>query len=477
MNLRNDVALGLVDPIAECARLYPDHPGYESKEGATAALFAHYDRARLRSAGERVPPYHWAGPHELRAMAQYLREPILVFDTRSSNDAHIQRFLYKLHRLPNNVDHESGHVAAFTDREATEYRRTSFDLHVLPTSLVLRHDERHFYGVGHGELYLKWRAEGDPAFAADISDTFSWKEDVNNLTDAERTMDLASVNQLADRADVNSIQIKRQEMRARLHVVHARLGRPILDAAYRPIASDADLQQEEQHIHTAYGIDAYSTGSQQDETNGNEVWSMPTRYARPAYGDLVQNTYFRLLRASKSVSMDEEDVPLADLIAAANLEAFSKWGVHFRETFQIPLTKRRGSRPTDITKWLLKDHQALRQLFAFLPYPEHEAKNWALAHLIKWGELELHNERLAAIQRLAGDDTFDASPRKYCEEWLTAYLECGDDSVAASDLVVSPERWARLAQRILDNYCRAQPEGLPHTEWCLLHVMSYVVSD
>ncbi|KAF4130472.1 hypothetical protein GN958_ATG20366 [Phytophthora infestans] len=128
-------------------------------------------------------------------------------------------------------------------------------------------------------------------------------------------------------------------------------------------ASDADLQQEEQHIHAAYGIDAYSTGSQQDETNGNGVVSMPTRYARPAYGVLVQNTYFRLLRASKSVSMDEVDVPLADLIAWAYLEAFSKWCVLFRETFQIPLTKRRGSRPTDITKWLLKDHQALRHLF------------------------------------------------------------------------------------------------------------------
>ncbi|EEY68913.1 uncharacterized protein PITG_18664 [Phytophthora infestans T30-4] len=47
------------------------------------------------------------------------------------------------------------------------------------------------------------------------------------------------------------------------NVVHARLGLPILDAAYRQNASDADLQQEEQHIHAAYGIDAYSTGSQQ----------------------------------------------------------------------------------------------------------------------------------------------------------------------------------------------------------------------
>ncbi|EEY58805.1 uncharacterized protein PITG_20859 [Phytophthora infestans T30-4] len=141
---------------------------------------------------------------------------------------------------------------------------------------------------------------------------------------AERTMDLASVNQLADRADVNSILIKRQEMRARLDVVYARLGLPILDAAYRQNASDADLQQKEQHIHAAYGIDAYSTGSQQDKTNGNGVVSMPTRYARPAYGVLVQNTYFRLLRASKSVSMDEcsdDSVAASDLVASPE-----RWG-------------------------------------------------------------------------------------------------------------------------------------------------------
>ncbi|KAF4143143.1 hypothetical protein GN958_ATG07673 [Phytophthora infestans] len=54
-NLRKDVALGLVDPIAEYAKLYPDNPAYTSTEPSTAALYGHYNQARTRSTGVKVP--------------------------------------------------------------------------------------------------------------------------------------------------------------------------------------------------------------------------------------------------------------------------------------------------------------------------------------------------------------------------------------------------------------------------------------
>ncbi|KAE9275363.1 hypothetical protein PR003_g29354 [Phytophthora rubi] len=49
-NLRKDVALKLVDPIHECSTINPGQPRYETEQGATAALYAHYDDARQRSA-------------------------------------------------------------------------------------------------------------------------------------------------------------------------------------------------------------------------------------------------------------------------------------------------------------------------------------------------------------------------------------------------------------------------------------------
>ncbi|KAE9352196.1 hypothetical protein PF008_g5577 [Phytophthora fragariae] len=56
-NLRKDVALQLVDPILECAKLYPEQAPYPTVQGATATLYAHYDAARKRSAGVSVPDF------------------------------------------------------------------------------------------------------------------------------------------------------------------------------------------------------------------------------------------------------------------------------------------------------------------------------------------------------------------------------------------------------------------------------------
>ncbi|KAE9008678.1 hypothetical protein PR003_g16080 [Phytophthora rubi] len=294
VNLRKDVELRLIDPIQECAKLHPGQPQYTSAQGATAALFAHYDAARRRSASAQVQASYWAGPHELRAMAQYLREPILVFDVNAAWDAHVQRYIYGQHRMTDGSDHESGYGVALTDRQATEYLRSCWTQHVVPTFVVLKHHERHFYGVSHDELFLKWRAEGDPAFTTGITSDYEWKVRVNVLTVHEREADLMTINQLADRAEVNSLLIKRCDMRTRLDIVHARMGLPTLEQTDVGIDWNVLLDSEAMSIHEAYGLDRYATSSQSEPEEDGDEHKAPVRHSRPATGDIMMTSYFRI---------------------------------------------------------------------------------------------------------------------------------------------------------------------------------------
>ncbi|EGZ25989.1 hypothetical protein PHYSODRAFT_483473, partial [Phytophthora sojae] len=150
-NLRYDVELGLLDPLLEAHRAFPNQPLHVNRDAATASLFAHYAQERTRATNVQVPKSFWAGPHELRAMAQYLREPLLVLRMNKSGDAQLQRYMYKDFRLKNGDDHETGYCEALTDRQARDYLFECWSLHVLPRFLILREDKHHFNGVAHGE--------------------------------------------------------------------------------------------------------------------------------------------------------------------------------------------------------------------------------------------------------------------------------------------------------------------------------------
>lgn len=474
-NLRKDVQLNLIDPIKECASLHPDQPLFTSVQGATAALYAHYDAARKRSAGAKVQKSYWAGPHELRAMAQYLREPILVFDVSSTGDAHVQRYCYGTHRLADGTDHESGYGTAMKDRDATEYLRNCWRLHVLPTFIILRHHERHFYGVSHGELYFRWRAEGDPGFTSDIAAAYDWKTYINVLTDQERGVDMATINRLADRDDVNDIIIKRLDMRVRLDVVHARMGFPILDKDGIEADWTVLLEAEEKALHEDYGLDHYSAGSQSTDTNDESCAGFPQRYTPPATGELVMNTYFRTLRAGVDAPMEEVDMPLANLIVTANAEGFRRWCTMYHTLFNIPELKRRTT-IEDLRPWLLQRTDALRHLFAFLPYPEQEAKTWTLEHLEEWGASEVYLEQLGALRRIVQDTQTKAKAKTFCTEWLAAVEDKHVNKETAYMLARAPDRWKRLAQWLPPRYCRAQPQQLTEQVWRILHVIPYTVA-
>ncbi|KAF4143146.1 hypothetical protein GN958_ATG07676 [Phytophthora infestans] len=385
-NLRKDVALGLVDPIAEYAKLYPDHPAYTSTEASTAALYGHYNQARTRSTGVKT-----------------LMSNVIPTKPTDLQITPIPRLVMSS-RLPTIL---LGIISMPAGRSIC-----------CQFFLVLRHDQSYFYGVSHGELFLKWRAEGDETFAKDLPDSYMWKEDINSLTNTERSVDLTTINQLADITEVNKLLIKRLEMRARLDFVHARQGLAILNADPLPSDLKEVLHIEEQHIHEAYGMDTYAASSQEDQSRGHQGSSLPQRYAKAASGDIIVNTYFCILRQSNSVPKEEVDGPLEDLIALSNQEAFIKWRDLFKEELSLPTMKRRKVTSADIQEWLLAHLKALWHFFAFIPFPEYEAKTrWTHDHLLQC--IETYVEQAAALNRLANDDSVDDLTREFGTKWHT----------------------------------------------------------
>ncbi|OWZ15500.1 hypothetical protein PHMEG_00010842 [Phytophthora megakarya] len=398
-NLRNDVELGIVDPISELTRLYPDREHTESVAAATASLFTHYVTERDRSVSSRVASRFWAGTHELRAMAQYLREPLLVLDVNEHNDVHIQRYMYKEYRLADGTDHESGYVEALTDRAARDYLYECWRLHVMPTFLILHHQNRHFSGVQHGELLLRWNAEGDPGYAAMLDSTYEWRNTVNILSNGE-DIDLSEINVLERNDAIDAVMTKKLPMNERLRIVLTRLGLPILDMHELDERKlDENIVEEERLIHESYGIDGYASGSQviPKETSISNDWTEhPKRAPRVATGTAVEAAYSRILGMADVREVESTDRPTYDLICAANREAFTRWTNLYRAKFSIPLMKRTQTMSETIRSWLLEHHQVLRHLFAYLPYPELEAKCWSRKDLLAWGEIEAYHEQTRA---------------------------------------------------------------------------------
>ncbi|KAE9266537.1 hypothetical protein PR003_g32091, partial [Phytophthora rubi] len=227
-NLANDVACKVVDPCRELRRLYPTQPAPTDIKVATAALYTHYAQERTRSVNTPIPSAFWAGPEVLRAMAQYLREPLFVLEVNQANDAHVQRYYYQDYTLPNGDVHETGCGGAMDDATAKSMLRAYAHLHVMPAMIVLKRSEAHFYGVRNGGIATRWHAEGDLSFAQDHCSSHEWFNEVIAHMEccATRTDE---IDTLTDDADVNAFIIGTMERRVRLDVVHDRLMLPRLD--------------------------------------------------------------------------------------------------------------------------------------------------------------------------------------------------------------------------------------------------------
>ncbi|KAE9308609.1 hypothetical protein PR003_g20705 [Phytophthora rubi] len=227
-NLANDVDCKVVDPCRELRRLYPTQPAPADSAVATAALYTHYTQERSRTVNTQIPAAFWAGPEVLRAMAQYLREPLFVLDVDQHNDTHVQRYYYRDYTLPNGDIHETGCGGAMDDATAKEMLAHYTRLHVLPVLIVLKRNEGHFYGVHHGDIAIKWHAEGDLDFTRTNCPSHPWYDEVKAHIAYSQGL-LAQVDYLNDDDATNKILIGAMERRARLDVVHDRLNMDKLD--------------------------------------------------------------------------------------------------------------------------------------------------------------------------------------------------------------------------------------------------------
>ncbi|KAE8971751.1 hypothetical protein PR003_g28006 [Phytophthora rubi] len=225
-NMANDVECKVVGPCRELRRLYPSQPAPTDPAVATAALYTHYTQERSRSVNSWIPSAFWAGPVVLRAMAKYLREPLFVLDVDQHNDTHVQRYYYRGYTLLNGDIHETGCSGAMDDATAKDMLAHYARLHVLPVLLVLKSQEGLFCGVHHGDIAIKWHAEGDLDFAQDNCSDHTWYPEVIEHIEYSHGV-IAQVDSLNDDDTTNSILIGAMERRARLDVVHDRLQLPI----------------------------------------------------------------------------------------------------------------------------------------------------------------------------------------------------------------------------------------------------------
>ncbi|KAE9210100.1 hypothetical protein PF004_g16280 [Phytophthora fragariae] len=151
------------------------------------------------------------------------------------------------------------------------------------------------------------------------------------------------------------------------------------------------------------------------------------------------------------------------LISAANEDAFNKWCTLHRKRFTTPSTKRR-TKLADLRSWLLIKPEATRHLYAFLPYPEYEAKQWQHQQLEAWGAQEVYREQVNALQRIRDDVNISAPAKDYINEWLHACTDTSVHSDTAQTLARSPKRWSRLEKWVTTSVCRGQPQAMSESE-------------
>jgi hypothetical protein len=224
-------------------------------------------------------------------------------------------------------------VEALSDLAAAEYLRSCYALHVMPTFLVLRRQEIHFQGVGHGSaMGLVASRRG-----SEICGRTPGRVRMESLRQPteEAAADMALLNLMEDSEEVNSLIVKRVNPSARLDIVHARRGLPTLDRNLSNDDLEDLLRTEESLIHEAHGADGYAADlTQPDEDEGEEAAS-PTRYTRSATSSAVAEAYSRLLGTPDETHLDRADLPLLELMQAENREAFGVWCNLFREHLGI----------------------------------------------------------------------------------------------------------------------------------------------
>ncbi|KAE9046312.1 hypothetical protein PR001_g4617 [Phytophthora rubi] len=280
-NLRYDVKLRLILPKEELQRIYPGEQPPNSQEAAAAMLYAHYVKMRAVSVGTPVPQAYREGPTVLRGMAVYLREPVYVWDIDEADRAYVQQYTFKRYEMDNGDQQETGTVTPLSEDKIRDILEACFRQQVIPTMLLLKHTEGHFYEVQHGDTFHEWHAQCG------------------------------------------------SEMRERLDQVPRLVGLPALPSAgYDPASVAEEAANEEQALLEEMGVDFYASGSQPSAMPEVAVTSVQ-RVRIDQHAAVHLSGYERLLTNHDLKAMDAIDSRLAARLHRANDEAYAPLYLHY----------------------------------------------------------------------------------------------------------------------------------------------------
>jgi hypothetical protein len=469
-NLATDVECGIVDPSRELERLYPKQPIPTDAAAATAMLYGHYAQEKARSVNTQIPSDFWAGAEVLRAMAQYLREPLFVFDVDAHNNAHVQRYYYQNYATDNGGEHESGCGGAMDDSKALEMLRQYARLHVLPVMMVIKRHEGHFYGVHHGEIATRWQAEGDRQFADANCATHPWYDEIlAHMAYSEPRMSTTDPGDCSEETDM--ILIGGMEPRARLDIVHDRLGLPRLNAeGFDMDAMEDGLHGEGGRLQQEAGPPSPGLGESTRIHDG----ATNRRFPITTQGRAAREPVRRIL---DSIGLEPElmaDRAKLRQLLQANAAAMSDWCHHTEAGRGMPKTPDGHHGIVGMMPWLLAHRTALHALFRHLPYPELAAKQLPSKLLQQWGALEAYDVMVETVRGVMHDDSSSTKTAEFCRAWIAACTIRDGDS---QDRAVAGDRqkWARLQQvcpRV--DHC-VRPERMSTACWNILNVLPHTL--
>lgn len=473
-NLAKDVECGVVDPSRDLKRLYPQHPTPLDVAGATATLFAHYAQERARSVNTQIPTAFWAGAEVLRAMAQYLREPLFVLDVAANNDTHVQRYYYQEYELKNGEQHESGCGGAIDDATAKDMFAHFEKLHVLPVCLVLKKHEGHFYGVHNGDMSAHWHAEGDRQFAMENCGSHPWISEVIAHIDYSSSR-LAHVDALTDTAAVNTILIGGMEHRRRLDVVHDRLHLPRLDGdGYDMAHLEASLSAEGDRLQQAAGPDTIVESRYTDTDGvGSDGTNLP-RHPITTSGRVAQPALCRILNSKRLDPELMADRSKLRQLIKENAAAVEEWCRHGPRAVRPPTQSSGAPTILGLMPWLLEHRHALHSIFRYLPFPEVAAKMLPTETLMMRGALEAYDSTINQLRGILTDPNTPKKAAEFCRTWLTACTTNGGNKLERT-IAADGQRWERLIQQA-PNFCNgARPADISPDCWTVLHTLPHTV--
>jgi hypothetical protein len=473
-NLAQDIECGVLDPKCELQRLYPQQQPPKDQAAATATLYAHYAQERARSVNTQIPSDFWAGAEVLRAMAQFLREPLFVLEADANNDAHVQRYYYKTYTTAAGGTHETGCGGAMEDQEAKLMLSHYARLHVMPVMLVLKRHEGHFYGVHHGTLSTQWLAEGDRQFAESNCSTHTWFEEIIAHMDYSQGR-MEDVDPMTDSEEVDIILIGGMEHHDRLDVIHERLGHQSLNADGFDIAHmEAFLGAEGDRLQAAAGPVPQQEALFADETYARNPHESAKCFPLPTHSRVALAQMQRILG---SIGMDPELLPdrnkLRQLLQT-NSDAVKAWCRVATAEARLGGLPDRQRDLQEMMPWLIAHRMELHSLFAYLPYPELAAKQLPKKTIQKWTELEDYDVKVQTIRTALHDPTSDGDTVEHCRAWLAACTLRGGDQ---QDRTVAGKRhrWARLQQlRPQTHYC-GRPDHVKLELWNILQTLPFTV--